>query len=165
MDYLARTATPSLEVEAPEVIDATAFRRKPGQLMIHLLNNPMPLLPWSTSREDRPNFFSVDELLPVRDLVIRLNEFKARSVRLPLRDQTPTAGRGWHAGRGAGGKTAGGGARGPGPDGQASPPPTQETPYFFKNSTIYSKIIMFLTIALPFYIVHYSQEGWKSGPA
>ncbi len=87
MDYLVRTATPALEVEAPEVIDATAFRRKPGQLMIHLLNNPLPLLPWSISREDRPNYFSVNELLPVRDVVIRLNEFRARAVRLPLRNQ------------------------------------------------------------------------------
>ena len=56
--------------------------------MIHLLNNPMPLLPWSTSREDRPNYFSVDELLPVGNVVIRLNEFRARAASLPLRGQT-----------------------------------------------------------------------------
>ena len=43
---------------------------------------PLPLVPWSTSRADRPKYFSINELLPVRDLVIELNEFRARSVTL-----------------------------------------------------------------------------------
>ena len=55
--------------------------------MVHLLNNPLPLVPWNTSRSDRPTYFSIDELLPVHDVVIRLNDFKARAVSLPLRDQ------------------------------------------------------------------------------
>ena len=78
---------PALEVDAPQVIDVTAFLRPSGQLMVHLLNNPLPLVPWNTLRSDRPTYFSMDEILPVRDVVIQLNDFKATSVSLPLRDQ------------------------------------------------------------------------------
>ena len=84
---LARTVPPALEVVAPPVIDVTAQLRRPGQLMVHLLNNPLPLVPWNTSREDRPAYFNIDELLPVHDVVIDLNDFKAGSASLPLRDQ------------------------------------------------------------------------------
>ncbi len=86
--YLARSAQPAIEVQAPQVIDVTAYLRKKDQLMVHLLNNPIPLVPWNTSRADRPSYFSIDEILPVHDVVIRLNDFKAGSVRLPERDQS-----------------------------------------------------------------------------
>ena len=56
--------------------------------MVHLLNNPLPLVPWNTLRSDRPTYFSMDEILPVQDVVIQLNDFKATSVSLPLRGQT-----------------------------------------------------------------------------
>jgi hypothetical protein len=88
LDLLARTAQPAVETRAPAVIDLTAYRRQPDQLMVHLLNNPLPLVPWNTSRGDRPAYFSIDEILPVHDVVIQLNDFKAGSVTLPLRDQT-----------------------------------------------------------------------------
>ena len=87
LDQLACTVQPALEVDAPQVIDVTAFLRPSGQLMVHLLNNPLPLVPWNTLRGDRPTYFSMDEILPVRDVVIQLNDFKATSVSLPLRDQ------------------------------------------------------------------------------
>ena len=88
LDLLVCTVQPALEVDAPQVIDVTAYLRPSGQLMVHLLNNPLPLVPWNTLRGDRPTYFSMDEILPVRDVVIQLNDFKATSVSLPLRDQT-----------------------------------------------------------------------------
>jgi hypothetical protein len=83
---LARTTRPAIEVEAPQMIDLTACRRNPGQLMVHLLNNPLPMVPWDTSRGSP--YFCIDEILPARDVVIRLNEFKAGSVSLPLHNRS-----------------------------------------------------------------------------
>ncbi len=88
LDQLVCTAQPALEVKAPQVIDVTAFLRSSGQLMVHLLNNPLPMVPWNTLRSDRPTYFSMDEILPVHDVVIQLNDFKATSVSLPLQGQT-----------------------------------------------------------------------------
>ena len=88
LDLLARTTQPAIEVEAPQVIDVTACRRDPGQLMVHLLNNPFPMLPWDTSRGSP--YFCIDEILPVQNVVIRLNDSRAGSASLPLRDQSLT---------------------------------------------------------------------------
>ena len=87
LDHLARTEQPAIEAQAPPVIDLTAYRQS-GKVMVHLLNNPLPLVPWNTSRGDRPAYFSIDEILPVHDVVIQLNDFKAGSATLPLRNQT-----------------------------------------------------------------------------
>lgn len=87
VSHLARIAEPSIELEAPRVIELSAFNRKPGQLMIHLLNNPLPFVPWTTSREDRPKYFYIDELLSVHDVVIKLNDFKAKSASLPFQNR------------------------------------------------------------------------------
>ncbi len=87
ISHLARMAEPSIELEAPRVIELSAFNRKPGQLMIHLLNNPLPFVPWRTSRADRAKYFHIDELLPVHDVVIKLNDFKAKSASLPFQNR------------------------------------------------------------------------------
>lgn len=58
--------------------------------MIHLLNNPLPYVPWETNTDQRRLFFYIDELVPVRDVVIRLNGMRVVGASLPLQEQELT---------------------------------------------------------------------------
>ena len=81
-----------IEVEAPEVIEMTAAYRPSGELMIHLLNNPVGVVPWKIegTREDYDEtqglFHAPFEVNPIHDILIRFNELKPLSARLPLQD-------------------------------------------------------------------------------
>ncbi len=88
---VGRTPAP-IAVEAPEVIEMTAAYRPSGELMIHLLNNPVGVVPWKIegTREDYDEtqglFHAPFEVNPIHDILIRFNELKPLSARLPLQD-------------------------------------------------------------------------------
>ena len=73
----------------PEAIEMTASHRGANALMIHLLNNPTPLLPWRIANrkqndEETTTFLSLREVNPIHNIRVRLNDFTVKSARLPL---------------------------------------------------------------------------------
>jgi hypothetical protein len=77
-----------LTVEAPEAIEMVAARRDSGELMIHLLNNPTPVLPWDVATNELTGIFLANaEITPIRDVRIQFNQIKVTSASLPLHDQ------------------------------------------------------------------------------
>jgi hypothetical protein len=66
------------------VIEVTAALRSPKELMIHLLNNPTPAVPASTPKDDITNYFYLEEVNPIRNVRIKLNDFKVKRALLPL---------------------------------------------------------------------------------
>ena len=81
-----------LVVEAPEQIEMTAALRASGELMIHLVNNPTPLLPWQVKDRKKydelhTTYHALYEINPIRDVRIALNGYRVRSARLPLQNQ------------------------------------------------------------------------------
>lgn len=91
---LVRRKPPPLEVVAPEAIEFTAAMRPSGELMVHLLNNPTPVLPWEVANADFVStFLACAEVNPIRDVQISVNDFKVKAARLPLqrRDLAVTA--------------------------------------------------------------------------
>ena len=89
---VARTQAP-IAFQAPEAIEATAAWRGPGELMVHLLNNPTPLLPWrvvdrNRYDEEMTSFHALREVNPIYDVEIRFNGFEVKAARLPLRDKS-----------------------------------------------------------------------------
>ena len=100
--YFARLAKPPIEVETPSVIEVTATKRNPNEISIHLLNNPWPFVPWEPgqyasggslpSDESFPpsienalfTHLHVKEVLPVHNIVIKINGFKVMSASLPI---------------------------------------------------------------------------------
>ncbi len=90
INYLVGLTPSPIEVEAPECIEMTAAYRDSGELMIHLLNNPVPVLPWHINdkkeyEEQQSTFHAPLEVNPIRGVKIRLNELAGSSARLPLR--------------------------------------------------------------------------------
>ena len=85
---LVNGTEPPLTVKAPEAIEMVAARRGPGELVVHLLNNPTPVLPWDVATTDLTGIYLANaELTPIRDVQIQLNQIAGKSARLPLRDQ------------------------------------------------------------------------------
>jgi hypothetical protein len=82
--HLVRRTQPPVEVEAPRVIEVTAALRSPKELMIHLLNNPTPVIPASTPRDDITDYFYLEEVNPIRNVRIKVNDFKVKRGLLPL---------------------------------------------------------------------------------
>ena len=83
------SAQREIELTAPGIIELSAFFRKPGQLMVHLLNNPLVFVPWNITREEISNYFRVEELLPVHDVEIHFNgtlKKNIKSARLPFKN-------------------------------------------------------------------------------
>ena len=93
---LVKRTKPPVEIEAPEAIEATAAIRPSGELMVHLVNNPTPLLPWrirdhadaAEQREHMTSFFALQEVNPIHDIKISFNAFKVNSARLPLQEHS-----------------------------------------------------------------------------
>lgn len=83
VSHLVRRAKPPIEIEAPKVIEVTAALRTPKELMIHLLNNPNALLPFSTSSENLSTYFYLEEVNPIRHIKIRFNTFKPKRATMP----------------------------------------------------------------------------------
>ena len=81
--HLVRQTPSPIDIHAPGAIEVTALRR-PGEIVIHLVNNPTPLTPLSMSQEDQSAFFYLEEVPPVFDLTVRVNGFGVRRVYLPL---------------------------------------------------------------------------------
>jgi hypothetical protein len=79
---VGRTQGP-IEVEGPRVIEVTAALRS-KELMIHLLNNPTPVIPASTPKDDITNYFYLEEVNPIQNVRIKFNDFKVKRALLPL---------------------------------------------------------------------------------
>ena len=88
---LVKRTPPPIEFEMPEAIEVTAAHRGANELMIHLLNNPIPLLPWRiTNREkhdaEMTTFLSLREVNPIHNIRVQFNDFAVKSARLPLQE-------------------------------------------------------------------------------
>ena len=86
-NLVRRTPAP-IDFEAPQAVEVTAAVRDSGELMVHLLNNPMPFIPPSVSGEHISTCHFHEEIIPVRDLGIRVNGMKIKSATLPLHNRT-----------------------------------------------------------------------------
>ncbi len=82
---VARTESP-IEVTAPEAIEITAAMRGPKEVMVHLLNDPTPLVPMlMTERgEGLSTHLYLRELNPIYDIQVHFNGFNVKSARLPI---------------------------------------------------------------------------------
>jgi hypothetical protein len=85
--HLVRRTKPPLDVEAPKAIEVTAALRSSKELMVHLLNNPMPTLPFGTRNEDITTHFYLEEVNPIYNVRIQFNDFKIKRARLPLQSR------------------------------------------------------------------------------
>ena len=57
--------------------------------MVHLLNNPTPMIPMDiVEREGVTTHFYLQELNSVRDIRIKVNGFRIKSVTLPLQGKS-----------------------------------------------------------------------------
>jgi hypothetical protein len=84
---------PPIEVEAPRAVEVTAATRGSGEMIVHLLNNPMPWVPFSTPVQESTTYLYLDEINPIRDVRIRFNDARVRRASLPLQGRTlPVAG-------------------------------------------------------------------------
>ena len=91
VNLVRRTQVP-IEFDAPQAIEVTAAFRDSGELMIHLLNNPMPFIPPSISGEHISTYCYHEEIVPVRDVGIKVNDMKIESATMPLQSCTLEAG-------------------------------------------------------------------------
>ncbi|MBM3801135.1 MAG: hypothetical protein FJW26_02360 [Acidimicrobiia bacterium] len=81
---LVRRTKPPIEIEAPRAIEVTAALRGPREMVIHLVNNPAPSLPFGTRSQDVTTHFYLEEVNPIYNVRIKLNDFKLRGASLPL---------------------------------------------------------------------------------
>lgn len=86
---LVRRTPPPIEFEMPEAIEITASHRGANEVMIHLLNNPTPLLPWRIANrkqndEETTTFLSLREVNSIHNIRVKFNNFTVKSARLPL---------------------------------------------------------------------------------
>ena len=86
---LVKRRPPPIEFEMPEAIEVTAAHRGANEVMIHLLNNPTPLLPWRIANrekhdEEMTTFLALREVNPIHNIRVRFNDFAVKSARLPL---------------------------------------------------------------------------------
>ena len=89
---LEKTAAP-IEIEGPRVIEVSATRRGEKEISVHLLNNPLPMLPWSTPPGNHRSYFYLEEVVPVHDVVLRLNGMTVKKATAPLTKQKLTVAR------------------------------------------------------------------------
>ncbi|MSP14935.1 MAG: hypothetical protein EXR62_18500 [Chloroflexi bacterium] len=78
--YLVGSAPPPIEVVAPKCIETHAWMRDEHTLIVYLLNNPAPFLPWDMPRWQRHLYFFIEELTPVHDVAVHLHHLAGRPV-------------------------------------------------------------------------------------
>lgn len=88
---LVQRTTPPIQFEMPEAIEVTAAHRGANELMIHLLNNPTPLLPWRIANREKHDaemttFLSLREVNPIHNIRIHFNNVAVKAARLPLQE-------------------------------------------------------------------------------
>ncbi|GEM_PF-2944390 len=80
LEILVGRGKPWITLQAPKIVEMTAFLHPKGVLAIHLVN-----LPWSSNRPPVPYGIPVlDEVFPVHDIEVRIRNVKSRNVSLPL---------------------------------------------------------------------------------
>jgi hypothetical protein len=88
---LVKRTPPPIEFEMPEAIEVNAAHRGANELMIHLLNNPTPLLPWRIANREKHDaemttFLALREVNPIHNIQVRFNDLAIKSARLPLQE-------------------------------------------------------------------------------
>ena len=88
---LVKRTPPPIEFEMPEAIEVNAAHRGANELMIHLLNNPTPLLPWRIANREKHDaemttFLALREVNPIHNIRVQFNDFAVKSARLPLQE-------------------------------------------------------------------------------
>ncbi len=83
---LETTAAP-IEVDGPRVIELSATWRGEKEVSVHLLNNPLPMLPWSISAANHRSYFYLEEVAPVHNVMLRFNGFTVKKATAPLTKQ------------------------------------------------------------------------------
>ncbi len=86
---LETTAAP-IEVDGPRVIELSATWRGEKEVSVHLLNNPLPMLPWSVSAANHRSYFYLEEVAPVHNVMLRFNGFTVKKATAPLTKQKLT---------------------------------------------------------------------------
>ena len=84
---LLETATTPIELDGPRVIELSATWRGEKELSVHLLNNPLPLLPWSIAAGYNRSYFYLEEVVPVPNVVLKLNGIAVKKATAPLTGQ------------------------------------------------------------------------------
>ncbi len=90
---LVERTQPPITFHAPEAVEVTAAFRGSNELMVHLVNNPTPVLPWriedkESYNRDLKSYFYLHELNPIRDIAMQFHGFELKGARLPLQDRT-----------------------------------------------------------------------------
>ncbi len=84
---LVQRTPPPLRVQAPEAIEVTANHHSQKELVVHLLNNPTPIVPMGFGEDVITTHFYLRELNPVRAIEVSFDGFDIKSARLPLSNQ------------------------------------------------------------------------------
>ena len=82
--YLVGLADAPLEIDGPNVVEVTAWKRSDDETAVHLLNNPTRNAPWGTGRGVLGTHFYVEELIPVHDIRVQVNGSKVSRAWLPF---------------------------------------------------------------------------------
>lgn len=89
---LVRRTPPPIDIEAPKVIEATAATRPGGEIMVHLLNCPVPYFGHDRTGQSAAvlerYILNLEEIVPVRDITIRFNDVRPGRAWMPLADRT-----------------------------------------------------------------------------
>ena len=83
---LLETTTAPIELDGPRV-ELSATWRGERELSVHLLNNPLPLLPWSIAAGYARSYFYLEEVVPVHNVVLKLNGIAVKKATAPLTGQ------------------------------------------------------------------------------
>ena len=82
--YLVGLADAPLEIDGPNVVEVTAWKRSDDETAVHLLNNLTRNAPWGTGRGVLGTHFYVEELIPVHDIRVQVNGSKVSRAWLPF---------------------------------------------------------------------------------
>ena len=89
---LLETVTAPIEIDGPRVIELSATWRGGKEISVHLLNNPLPTIPWSIPASTHRAYLYLEEVVPVHNVVLKLNGFTAKKAAAPLTNQKLSVG-------------------------------------------------------------------------
>ena len=89
---LLETTTAPIELDGPRVIELSATWCGGKEISVHLLNNPLPVLPWSIPSSTHRSYLYPEEVVPVHNVVLKFNGFAVKKATAPLTSQKLTLG-------------------------------------------------------------------------
>ena len=84
---LLETTTAPIEIDGPQVIELSATWRSGMDVSVHLLNNPLPVLPWSIPASNHRSYLYLEEVVPVHNVVLRFSGIAVKKATAPLTNQ------------------------------------------------------------------------------